>query len=451
MRYIPKSPQERQEMLQAVGCDSVEQLFESIPTALRLGRELRLDHGRSEPEILHYFEDRAAENGGDFVCFVGAGAYEHFRPSVVDAMISRSEFYTAYTPYQPEISQGTLQAIFEFQTLMCQLTGMDVANASLYDGSTALPEAVMMAVRVNGRRRVVLARSIHPEYRQVLHTYLQHQSITLDEIPWTDSGQANTAELKERLGSDVSAVVLQSPNFFGIVEDIASAAELAHAAGALLIVMITEPVSLGILKPPAEADIVAGEGQSLGVPLSYGGPYVGFVGTREKYIRSMQGRLVGQTTDARGDRAFCLTLATREQHIRREKATSNICTNQALCALIVTVFLSIYGKEGFRELALQNIAKAQYAEKKFRDAGTALRFASPHFNEFVVRGERSRELDERLRQEHIIGGLDLGCFYPELEGDRLFCFTETAAREKIDKLVELHAAHELPVAARHRS
>lgn len=421
-----------------MGCDSVEQLFESIPAALRLQRELRLGPGRSEPEILRYFEERAAENAGDFTSFLGAGVYEHFRPSVVDALISRSEFYTAYTPYQPEISQGTLQAIFEFQTLMCQLTGMEVANASLYDGSTALPETVMMAVRANGRRRILLARSIHPEYRQVLKTYLQHQDISMDEIAWTETGQADHSALPTMIGPDVSAVVLQSPNFFGIVEDVAAAASIAHAAGALLIVMIAEPVSLGILRPPAEADIVAGEGQPLGVPLSFGGPYVGFVATREKYVRSMPGRLVGQTTDAQGRRSFCLTLATREQHIRREKATSNICTNQALCALMTTVFLSVYGKRGFRELALQNVAKTRYAREKFRQAGAALRFTGPHFNEFVVRGIGGRpELAEKLRQERIIGGLELGRFYPELEGDQLFCFTETATRERIDKLVEI--------------
>jgi glycine dehydrogenase subunit 1 len=281
----------------------------------------------------------------------------------------------------------------------------------------------------------------------VLHTYLQHQSIALDEVPWSGSGQADAAAIRQRLGSDVSAVVVQSPNFFGVIEDVAAAAEAAHAAGALLVVMITEPVSLGILRPPAEADIVAGEGQSLGVPPSFGGPYVGFVATREKYIRSMPGRLVGQTVDARGERAFCLTLATREQHIRREKATSNICTNQALCALMVTVFLSVYGKQGFRELALQNLAKAQYAAKKFREAGASLRFSGPYFNEFVVRGEGSREFDEKLREQRIIGGLELGRFYPELAGDRLFCFTETAAREKIDTLAEMFAAHELPVHA----
>ena len=438
MRYLPKSPQERQQMLEQIGCDSVDQLFASIPPALRLRRELRLGPGWSEPEILRYFEERTLENARDFACFLGAGAYDHFRPVVVDALISRSEFYTAYTPYQPEISQGTLQAIFEFQTLVCQLTGMDVANASLYDGSTALPEAVMMALRINSRKRVLVAHSVHPEYRQVLTTYLHHQPIAIEEIPYADSAQVDRDALLERLGSDVAAVVLQSPNFFGTVEEITWAAARAQEAGALLIVMIAEPVSLGILRPPSEADIVAGEAQPLGVSLSYGGPYVGFLAAREKYVRSMPGRLVGQSTDSNGNRGFCLTLATREQHIRREKATSNICTNQALCALMATIFLSIYGKIGFRELALQNLAKAHYAGERFRQAGAALRFSGPYFNEFVVRGTGlGSDHFERLRQERIIGGLELGRFYPELAGDQLFCFTETATRGKIDQLVEI--------------
>src|SRR3990167_6067562 len=333
MRYLPKSPDERRQMLQEIGCGSVEQLFASIPAEVRSRNPLSLGPGQSEPEILDYFKKRAAENARDVTSFLGAGVYDHYRPAVLDALISRSEFYTAYTPYQPEISQGTLQAIFEFQTLMCQLTGMDVANASLYDGSTALPESVLMAIRANDRKRVLVGRSVHPEYRQVLTTYLQHQNIALDEVPLAESGQLEKAALAERLGSDVSAVVVQSPNFFGIAEDIAALASRAQSAGALLIVMIAEPVSLGILRPPAEADIVAGEGQSFGVPLSFGGPYVGFLATRDKFVRSMPGRLVGQTTDSNGERGFCLTLATREQHIRREKATSNICTNQALCEI----------------------------------------------------------------------------------------------------------------------
>ena len=438
MRYLPKSPDERRQMLQEIGCDSVEQLFASIPAEVRSRNPLTLGPGQSEPEILDYFKKRAAENARDVACFLGAGAYDHYRPSVVDALISRSEFYTAYTPYQPEISQGTLQAIFEFQTLMCQLTGMDVANASLYDGSTALPESVLMAIRANGRKRVLVGRSVHPEYRQVLTTYLQHQNIALDEVPFAESGQLEKAALTERLGSDVSAVVVQSPNFFGIVEDIAALASRAQSAGALLIVMVAEPVSLGILRPPAEADIVAGEAQSFGVPMSYGGPYVGFLAAREKYLRSMPGRLVGQTTDAEGRRGFCLTLATREQHIRREKATSNICTNQALCALMVTIFLSVYGKQGLRELAMQNLSKSRYAAERFRAAGARLRFRGPYFNELVVAGIGNRPRhQERLREEKIIGGLDLGRFYPELAGDVLFCFTETASREKMDQLVKI--------------
>jgi glycine dehydrogenase subunit 1 len=438
MRYLPKSPDERRQMLHEIGCDSVEHLFDSIPAEVRRQRPLALAPGQSEPEILDYFRARAAENARDAACFLGAGAYDHYRPSVLDAMISRSEFYTAYTPYQPEISQGTLQAIFEFQTLMCQLTGMDVANASLYDGSTALPESALMAIRANRRKRIVTARSVHPEYRQVLHTYLQHQEIVLDELPFAETGQADARALADRLGDDVSAVVVQSPNFFGIIEDIPKLAAQVHAAGALLIVMIAEPVSLGILRPPAEADIVAGEAQSFGVPVSFGGPYVGFVAARDKYVRSLPGRLVGQTSDADGKRGFCLTLATREQHIRREKATSNICTNQALCALMVTVFLSVYGKRGLREMAVQNLSKSRYAAERFGKAGARLRFQGPYFNEMVVAGLGARSrLQERLAEEKIIGGLDLSRYYPELAGDVLLCFTETASRAKMDQLVRI--------------
>jgi glycine dehydrogenase subunit 1 len=438
MRYLPKSPDERRQMLQEIGCGSVEQLFESIPAGVRRQAPLGISPGQSEPEILAYFRARAAENASDCTSFLGAGAYDHYRPSVLDAMISRSEFYTAYTPYQPEISQGTLQAVFEYQTLMCQLTGMDVANASLYDGSTALPESVLMAIRANRRKRIVTARSVHPEYREVLATYLQHQDIVLDEVPFAESGQVRDSELAARLGDDVSAVVVQSPNFFGVIEDIPNLASQAHAAGALLIVMIAEPVSLGILRPPAEADVVAGEAQSFGVPLSFGGPYVGFLAAKEKYLRSMPGRLVGQTVDADGNRGFCLTLSTREQHIRREKATSNICTNQALCALMVTVFLSVYGKRGLREMAVHNLSKARYASEMFRRSGANLRFSGPFFNELVVSGLGSRpRLQERLSEQKIIGGLDLGRYYPELAGDVLLCFTETASREKIDQLVQV--------------
>jgi glycine cleavage system P protein (glycine dehydrogenase) subunit 1 len=439
MRYLPKSPEERHAMLRAVGCDSIEQLFAGIPAEARLGRDLDLEPGWSEPEVMRYFQERAAENARGFTSFLGAGAYDHFRPAVVDALISRSEFYTAYTPYQPEISQGTLQAIFEFQTLICQLTGMDVANASLYDGSTALPEAVMMAVRATGRHGAAVARSVHPQYRQVLATYLRHQGMTIDEMPYGEDGRLAASPLDGIQREQLAAVVIQSPNYFGVLEEVAAAAALAHESGALLIVMIAEPAALGIVQPPAEADIVAGEGQSFGVPLSYGGPYVGFLATREKYVRGMPGRLVGQTTDANGERGFCLTLATREQHIRREKATSNICTNQALCALMVTIFLSTYGKQGLRQLALQNLSKSHYAAECFRQAGAKLRFSGPFFNELVIQGIGSRQnIGNRMAIEKILGGLDLGRDYPELAGDLLLCFTETAAREKIDRLVEIY-------------
>jgi len=426
-------------MLRAVGCDSVEQLFAGIPAEARLGRELNLEAGWSEPEVMRYFEQRAAENARGFTSFLGAGAYDHFRPAVVDALISRSEFYTAYTPYQPEISQGTLQAIFEFQTLICQLTDMEVANASLYDGSTALPEAVMMAIRATGRHSAAVARSVHPEYRQVLATYLRHQGMTVAGMGYGEDGRLVKDPLAGAKRDDLAAVVIQSPNFFGIVEDVAAAAALAHECGALLIVMVAEPASLGIVRPPVEADIVAGEGQSLGVPLSFGGPYVGFLATRERFVRNMPGRLVGQTTDSNGERGFCLTLATREQHIRREKATSNICTNQALCALMVTIFLSTYGKQGLRELALQNLAKSHYAAKCFQQAGLRPRFSGPFFNEFVIGGaSRKAGLGDRLKNEKIIGGLELERYYPELAGDVLLCFTETTPREKIDRLVEIY-------------
>jgi glycine dehydrogenase subunit 1 len=425
-------------MLAAIGVETVEDLFSGIPSSVRLKRPLAIEPGNSEVEVLRYFRDRAAENAREFTSFLGAGVYDHFRPSVVDALISRSEFFTAYTPYQPEISQGTLQAVFEFQTLICQLTGMDVSNASLYDGSTALPEAVMMALRLTNRKRVLVARSVHPEYRQVLTTYLQHQGIHIDEIGYLPSGQVDSGEVTTKLGSDVAAVVVQSPNFFGVLEDVAAVAPVAQHAGALQIVMIAEPLSLGIVKPPAEADIVAGEGQSFGVAPSYGGPFVGFIATREKYVRSMPGRLVGQTVDSNGERGFCLTLATREQHIRREKATSNICTNQALCALMVTIFLSLHGKRGLRELAQQNLAKAGYAQDRFRKAGARVRFSGAFFNEMVITGLPLRGDNTRtLAAKKIIGGFDIARYYAELAGDHLLCFTETVTREKIDQLVEI--------------
>ena len=339
MRYLPKSPAERQEMLAAIGAKSIEELFSSVPERFRLKNALRLPGPFSEAEVVGYFKERAAENANGYVSFLGAGIYNHLRSVVTDAMIQRGEFLTSYTPYQAEISQGTLQAIFEFQTLMSQLTCQEVANASMYDGSTATTEAVLMAERLTGKRRVLVARSVHPEYRDVLKTYAKNSGLHVEEISYAADGRLDQKALQASLKNDVAAVVVQSPNFFGVIETISTLADAAHTHGALLVTAIAEGLSLGLLRPPAEADIVAMEAQSFGLPPSYGGPFAGVIASREKFVRQMPGRLAGQTVDSEGRRGFCLTLATREQHIRREKATSNICTNQALCALAATVHL----------------------------------------------------------------------------------------------------------------
>jgi glycine dehydrogenase subunit 1 len=354
---------------------------------------------------------------------------------VTDTILQRGEFLTSYTPYQAEISQGTLQAIFEFQTLMCQLTGQEVANASMWDGSTATTEAALMAARVTGRQRLVVARSLHPEYRQVLATYGCNIGLTAEEIPYTATGQIDAARLAEAVNDETAAVIVQSPNFFGVLEEVPELAEIAHARKALLVVAITEAVSLGVVRPPAEADIVAMETQSFGMAPSYGGPYAGVIATRERFLRQMPGRLAGQTTDGEGRRGFVLTLATREQHIRREKATSNICTNQALCALAATVHLCLLGKEGLREMALQNLAKARFAAAELgRVPGVRIPFTGPTFNEFVIELPRSvRIANHRLLDEKIIGPLPLGPWYPELTKQGLVCVTETMARAEIER------------------
>jgi len=436
MRYLPKSDAERRQMLQAVGAKSVGDLFACIPAPCRLNRPLRLPGPLSEAEIIDYFRARAAQNAHGYTSFLGAGVYNHARSVVTDALIQRGEFLTSYTPYQPEISQGTLAGIFEFQTLMCQLTGQEVANASMYDGSTALAEAVMMAERLTGRHRVLMARSVHPEYGQVVATYTRNQRLQVDEVPFAESGQVDLGALRGALDPRVAAVVVESPNFFGVLEQVPALAELAHTSGALLIVTVAEAVSLGIVRPPAEADIVALEAQSLGLAPSYGGPYAGVIATREKFVRQMPGRLAGQTVDRQGRRGFVLTLATREQHIRREKATSNICTNQALCALAVAMHLCLLGKQGLRELAEQNLAKAGFAKAELEKVpGVRRVFAGPTFNEFVVELPRSVKLVNReLLREKIIGPFPLGVFYPELAKRGLVCVTETTTRREIEQL-----------------
>ena len=421
-------------MLAACGVESLEDLFAHLPKEAQLGRPLNMAPGISEYEIIDFFKARANDNATGYTSFLGAGVYQHYRPVLIDTIVSRGEFLTSYTPYQAEISQGTLTAIFEFQTMICQLTGMDVANASMYDGSTAVPEAAMMAVRITGKSKVLVSRVVHPEYREVLRTYAKHQGIPVEEFGYdAESGQLDLEDLEKKLDGETAAVIVQSPNFFGIVENVKAAADLAHKRGALLIFVFTEAVSLGILEPPHEADIVAGELQSFAISPSYGGPYAGIIAAKEKYIRQLPGRLVGETLDARGNRAFCLTLSTREQHIRREKATSNICTNQALIALMATVFMTIYGKAGLRELAEQNLAKAHYLSSKIKP-----RFSGPFFNEFVAatNGSAPEPLNQKLLEKKIIGGLPLAKFYPELGNAVLLCATEMTARAHMDTLAE---------------
>jgi len=448
MRYLPKSPTERQEMLDAIGVKSIEELFSTIPEAYRLKKPLNLPGPLSEAEVVQYFEARAAENSTGYTSFLGAGVYSHLRSVVTDAILLRGEFLTSYTPYQAEISQGTLQAIFEFQTLMCQLTGQEVANASMYDGSTATTEAVLMAERVTGRRRVLVARSLHPEYREVLRTYAKNSGLHVEEISYSAKGVLDPGALKAALKDDVCAVVVQSPNFFGAIENLAPVAEAAHAAGALLVVAVAEALSLGLVKPPTAADIVAMEGQSFGLAPSYGGPFVGVIASREKFVRQMPGRLAGQTTDLDGRRGFVLTLATREQHIRREKATSNICTNQALCALAATVHLSLLGKEGIREMAEQNLAKAQFALSELEKIpGVKRSFAAPFFNEFAVELPRSvKMVNAELLKSKIVGPFVLGTAYPELSKHALVCVTETTSRAEIERFTAaVKAALERPL------
>src|SRR5712692_16738 len=433
MRYLPNSPAERAAMLRATGHKSIEELFAQIPDELKLRDRLNIPGPLSEPEILEYFRQAASQSTREYTSLLGAGAYSHYRPVVVDALISRGEFFTAYTPYQAEIAQGTLQAIFEFQTMICELTGMEVANASMYDGSTAVPEAVMMAMRITGRHSAVVARSLHPEYREVLSTYSKYQGTPVATVPFLANGRVDMNALDQAVSDQTACVVIQSPNFLGTIEDVVAVADLVHKKGALLVVSIAEAVSLGIVRPPAEADIVAMEAQSFGVPLGFGGPYAGVIATREKFVRQMPGRLVGETVDQQGNRGFVLTLATREQHIKREKATSNICTNQALAATMATIFMTIYGREGIKELAQHNLAKANYAAQQFGKEAKVLFDGAPRFNEFVVQTpEDPHIINNKLLAKNIIGGFPLQKFYPELGNAALWCCTEMITREQID-------------------
>ena len=441
MRYIPHTAGDVTQMLERIGVATLEDLFVEVPESVRLKRPLDIQEPASETELLRELKALALGNATPEThkSFLGGGAYHHFIPTVIDLLVSRSEFYTAYTPYQPEISQGTLQAVFEFQTLICQLTGMDAANASMYDGASACAEAVLMAMRLTRRKKVLLSKALNPRYRGVVATYCRYLNMELVDVAVAADGRTDLEDLAAKLDDSTAVVVAGYPNYFGVIEDVAGLAEKSHEHGAKLVTAVAEPIALGLLKSPGElgADIVVGDGQSFGLPLAFGGPYVGFFAVLQKDVRGMPGRLVGETTDLEGQRGFVLTLATREQHIRREKATSNICSNQGLCALMATIFMSLLGKQGLREMAEQNLAKAAYARKQLSGIkGFSLVFDGPAFNEFVVRSEAPvAEVLSRLEEAGILGGIPLGEDYPEMADCFLVCVTEQNQREEIDALV----------------
>lgn len=439
-RYIPNAEQDVKEMLAVIGVDSVDRLFDSIPKDVKLDRLLEIPGPWSEIESRRWFRELASRNRSavDHLSFLGGGAYAHSQPACIDQLLLRAEFLTCYTPYQPEVSQGTLQSIFEYQTHQCLLTGLDVANASLYDGSTALCEAVLLAERVaKNRSRVVMAKSVHPQYRETVRTYVQNLGYEIVEVGWGNDGRVDINALRQACSKDVFAVAIQSPNFFGVVEDYDAVAEVANGIGAVKIAAVTEATSLGIVTPPGAHgfDICVGEGQSWGVPTQFGGPYVGFMVVRDALKRHMPGRLVGETVDVDGRRAYVLTLATREQHIRRGKATSNICTNEALIALAANMYLSLMGKEGLREVATQCLQKAAYLRDRLRAiSSVTLPFNGPVYNEFVVRTPfPATEILMDLEREKILGGIPLAQFYRSLDKDFLVAVTELHSREHLDR------------------
>lgn len=446
MRYIPNTDADRQAMLEAMGLTSIEELFSAIPGNLRLAGSLDIPKALSEQDMLRHMRALANRNANveDYAAFLGAGAYHHFIPSVVPVLTSRGEFMTAYTPYQPEMAQGTLQALYEYQTLICQLTDLEVANASLYDGSTGVAEAVLMARRLTQRDDVLISEAVHPEYRGVLRTYLQNLGMQVHTLGVEDTGQTSLQRVRGELSPRTACVVVQSPNFFGVIEDLTGFADAVHHEKALLVQAVAEPVSLGLLKPPGAwgADIAVGEGQAFGNALSYGGPYLGFFATRDQFVRQMPGRLAGETVDSEGRRGFVLTLSTREQHIRREKATSNICTNEGLCALAATIHLCTLGKEGLRRLAELNLRRATYARQQLASIPSChIPFTGPTFNEFVLETPKpASALIRRLSQQRLIPGIDLGRFYPARAHQLLICVTEMNALEDIDRLCTALAA-----------
>ena len=440
LHYLPLTDNEKKQMLAEIGAASAEDLFKDVPAAVRFRGEMQLPPPLSEMEALQHLGSMAARNKNlkEFACFLGAGVYDHFIPAVVGHITGRSEFYTSYTPYQAEISQGMLQAIFEYQTLICQLTGMDVANASLYDGATAMAEGAILACGATRRSKVLVSRAVNPFYRQVLQSYFNTRDLTLEEVPF-EQGQTDWSRLEAALDGEVAALLVQQPNFFGILEDLAGVADLLHAKGALLVVSV-DPVSLPLVKAPTEygADIVTGEGQGLGSAPPFGGPLLGFFAVKEEFARRAPGRIAGETVDKEGKRGFVLTLQTREQHIRRERATSNICSNQALVALAAAVHMAALGPAGLRGVAELSLQKAAYAREKITAlTGFEPAFPGIHFKEFAVKlpGDAQR-LNSYLLERKIIGGFDLGPHYPQLGRAALFCVTETKTRAQIDALTQ---------------
>mgnify|MGYP001363487167 CR=1 FL=1 len=439
-RYLPHTEEDVKQMLEEIGASSVEELFSAIPKEVRFQGTLNLPKALPEHELKKYFKNLANKNTAisDLSSFLGAGVYSHYIPSVVDHVISRSEFYTAYTPYQPEISQGELQAIFEFQTMICELTGMEIANSSMYDGHTALAEAAMMSAGQTKKKKILVSRAVHQEARDVLKTYAKGQNLEVTEIE-IKNGQTDLEDLQQKLNDDAACVIVQYPNFFGSLEPLADIEKIVHSTKALFVVS-SNPLSLGILEPPGKfgADIVVGDVQPFGIPPQFGGPHCGYFATTKKLMRKMPGRLVGQTTDEEGKRGFVLTLQAREQHIRREKATSNICSNQALMALAASVAMSVLGKEGIKEMARQNIQKSAYAKSRLKEEGLNIAFDVPTFNEFVVHvGKDVKDVNKKLFAKGIIGGFDLGTVYPELFGHMLVCVTEIRTKAEIDRFAEL--------------
>lgn len=436
MKYIPITDKQKHEMLQSIGASNIEELFSNIPKEFKINNDLHIPSKLSEKKLINHFENIGKKNKLPTSSFVGGGAYNHYIPKLIDYITGRSELYTCYTPYQPEISQGTLQAIFEFQTLICEIFGLDVTNASMYDGASATAEAILMASRINRKKKAYVSGAIHPNYIETIKTYTKH-TLDVEIMPFNkQTGQTDITSLS----NEVSSVTISYPNFFGCIEDLVKIREITKKNNILLIVTVPEPISLGILKSPGEfgADIVCGEGQSFGIPVSFGGPYLGLFSAKKEYMRHMPGRIVGETTDLDGKKGYVLTLATREQHIRRERATSNICSNQALCALRACIYLSVLGKEGFANISEINFSNAHYLfNELIKIKGIKSTYSSAFFNEFVISFDKKAEdVHRKLLENNICFGIPLAKFYPEMENEMLVSVTEENTKDEMDRVLQ---------------